>query len=443
MFIRTLPSPPPQARHWHAAFVASLMALFHPLSGQAVPLTLEEALNVAEQRNPSLQEARASVAAAQGEFNDVRAPLWNNPQITTEHRRRQLSQVGRPGSQRNDTGIGVSQTFELGGQQQARRSAAEANKWVVEQTIEATRREVRGEATQRFIQVLSLQQRTQTDERALEILQRAAESVRKRVKAGEDSRLDGNLALVEAERAANQLAQVKEQLSQVRAALASFLQLDPGSAPEATGELDAVPAGYTLTDLLTSAARRPMMQAFDAKERAAKSRLNLERGTVYPDLTVGVFFSPENDIDGKDRITTLTFSLPLPLFRRNSTGIGRAQTELDRARIERQAAERDTQATVTVLWQRLESLRQRVDRLQTFVLPSLEENQTLSLKALQAGAIGLSQFLLVRRQVLDGQRDLLDARTELRLASVALENAAGWPEELSPLVAGSAKDPRQ
>lgn len=423
----------------HAAFIASLLA--H--ASQAAPLTLEQTLNLAEQRNPALQAARASVTAVQGELKDTRAPLWNNPQVNTEYRRRGLTQTGQPAAQRSDSGIGISQTFELGGQQQSRRGAAEAGFNAAQQTIEDTRREVRAEAAQRFVQVLSLQQRVQTEERALDILQRAAELVSKRVQAGEDSRLDGNLARVEAERAANQLAQAKERLVEARAALTTFLQLDQGSLVGATGSLEAVPFRYTLTDLLQTAANRPRLLALAAKERAAVSRLNLERGAAYPDITVGLSYSPENNIDGKDRITTLNFSLPLPLFRRNATGIGRARTELDQAHIERRAAERDTEPTVAALWQRLMSLHQRVDRLKTIVLPSLKENQELSMKALRAGELGLSQFLLVRRQVLDGQRDLLDAQTELRQAQFAIESAAGWPTDLPPLEAAPVvKGPR-
>jgi cobalt-zinc-cadmium efflux system outer membrane protein len=425
-----------------AAAPAIVLAFFIPAATAAGPMTLEEALALAERRNPALIAARAQVASARGELEDVRAPLWNNPEIATESRRRSLGQNTAPDVSRYDTGIGLSQRFELGGQQQARRGAAEAGQRAVQQSIEDIRREVRGEAAQRFFQVMGLQQRVQMEEQALDLLRRAAELTGKRVKAGEDSRLDGNLAAIEAERGANQAAQADERLSQARAALSAHLQLDPGFQPEAVGELDAAAPSYTLNDLLVAAARRPKLQLLAAREEAARRRLDLERGNTYPDLTVGLSYSPERNIDTTDRITTLSFALPLPIFRRNAGGIGRAQTELDQARTERQAAERDTQAAVNALWLRLQSLQQRVDRLQQTVLSRLEENQQLAFKALQAGEIGLSQFLLVRRQVLDGRRDLLEARTELRAVRIAVEAAAGWPSELPPLEP-SAREDRQ
>ena len=70
-------------------------------------------------------------------------------------------------------------------------------------------------------------------------------------------------------------------------------------------------------------------------------------------------------------------------------------------------------------------------RLESAVIAPLDMNRQLSSKAFGAGEIGLLQLVLVNRQMLEGQRDLLAARTELRLAAIALESAAGWlPAEL-------------
>jgi outer membrane protein, heavy metal efflux system len=430
----------PVTRHRSRFLLALSLPMVIHSSLAANSFTLDEAVAAAEQRNPLLQTARAQARAAQGELDDARAALRDNPDLTTEIRRRALPQAGQEDVSRRDAGVGLSQTFELGGQQRARRDAAEANQRAVNQTIEDARREVRAEAARRFVQVLSLQIRVRMENEALELLARSAASVAKRVEAGEDTRLDGNLASVEAERAANQVAQVREQLVQARVALSTFLQLDPAVTPEAAGELDPPPVSYTLDDLLKNAETRPALRALRAKEQSAHSRLDLERASVYPDLTVGLFYSPEKAVDGTDRITTLSFSLPLPLFRRNAAGIGRAAADADQVEIERRAAERRAQAEVRALWQRAESLRQRVERLRAVVVPALEENQQLSVKALRAGEIGLAQFLLVRRQVLDGERDLLDARTELRLNRIAMETAAGWPERLPPMNPDRSKE---
>ena len=62
-----------------------------------MPLTLNQAIDIAERRNTSIMAACATYASARGELSDTRALLWNNPEIAIEHRRRELFQaeIGR------------------------------------------------------------------------------------------------------------------------------------------------------------------------------------------------------------------------------------------------------------------------------------------------------------------------------------------------------------
>lgn len=406
--------------------VPFLFASLYPLPALSAPLTLEQAWEQAEQANPALRSTQANLAAAEGEFTDARALLWNNPQLATEWRKRTIPQTTDPARINREWMFGLAQTFEIAGQQDMRRSAAKQSLAATQEVIAETRRQLRAEVEQQFVRVLSLQLRIQMEERTLKLIQEAATAVKKRVAAGEDSRLDGNLAKVEAERAQNQVSLLREQLVQARAELAALLQLPDNNLPEASGTLDTSLASYTLEELLAGAANRPLLRAFEHREKAARSRLDLERAAVYPDVTLGLSTAREGPADSRDRITGLSVSLPLPLFRRNDTGIGRAATDLTQVQVQKQAVQRDARAQVLALWERWENLKTRVNRLSESVLPSLEENQHLSSVSFRAGEIGLLQLLLVNRQVLDGQRDLLDARTELRLTKVTLEAAAAW-----------------
>ncbi|MGA9165382.1 MAG: TolC family protein [Thiobacillus sp.] len=420
-------SPQSGLRPARRAAVASwLWFLLSPAFAGPPALTLEDAWRQAELANPTLRAAQAAVPAAEGELRDARAPLWNNPQVSMEGLRRQIPQVSAPTQVNQEWGLGIAQTFEVAGQQGDRRAAAEQSLAATRQVITETRRQVRAEVESSFVRVLSLQSRIQTEEATLSLIEDAAKAVGKRVAAGEDSRLDGNLAKVEAERAQNQVSLLREQLIQARAELAALLQLPPNELPQVQGTLDPAAVPYSLDDLLNSAAGRPVLQALGHREQAAKSRLQLERAARYPDVTVGLGTGREGSNDAREKIVGLSISLPLPLFRQNAGGIGRATTEFTQTQIEREATGRDVRAQVVALWERFSNLKARVQRLNESVLPSLQENQRLSSISFRAGEIGLLQLLLVNRQVLDGQRDLLDARTELRLTKVALEAAAGW-----------------
>jgi cobalt-zinc-cadmium efflux system outer membrane protein len=393
----------------------------------AAPLTLDQAWQRAEAANPALQSAQANLSAAEGQLTDARGLLWNNPQLSADGVRRRVPQTGLDDRSRREGGAGISQTFEIAGQQGYRREAATKELAALRSSLEETRRQVRAAVEQRFVRVLALQLRIATEQEALKLVEDAAAAVKKRVTAGQDSRLDGNLAGIEAERTRNQLVALREQLTEARAELASALQLPSEALPEVTGDLAPAAVNYSLDQLLVSAGERPLVRSLELREAAAKNRLDLERALAYPDITVGLSASSEASAEARDKLVGLSVSIPLPLFRRNATGIGRATTELTQAQIDRQVAGRDTPAQVRALWLKVESLRTRVKRLEETVLATLDENQRLSATSYRAGEIGLLQLIVVNRQVLDGRRDLLDARTELRLATVALRASAGWP----------------
>ncbi len=410
--------------------VVVLAGLFSASLAAGAPLTLQEAWSLAEKANPAFRAVQAESAAAEGRLAESRAPLFNNPTVSLESWRGKTPQAIPPADRESDWRTGLSQTFEIAGQQSRRREAAEREIAAIGANISDARAQLRAEVEQRFIQVLALQLRSSVEQETVSLIEQAAETVRKRREAGQVSRLDANLARVEAERARNALNQLGEQLTQARAELAALLQLPPGELPEVTGELRRA-APYTLEELLDAASRRQRLVVLARREEAARSRLELERAARYPDVTLGVFTGREGPPDLRQNIVGLSVALPLPLFRRNEAGVGRAVTELTQAQIERQAAERDIAAGVRAQWQRAAQLQARADRLREAVLPALEDNRRLSQTALREGEISIAEVLLVNRQVAEARREALDAEAELRRARIELERAAGWlPTEM-------------
>jgi cobalt-zinc-cadmium efflux system outer membrane protein len=131
----------------------------------------------------------------------------------------------------------------------------------------------------------------------------------------------------------------------------------------------------------------------------------------------------------RERVTTLSLSVPLPPFKRNDAAIGQASTDLAQAQLDRSIGLRDAQSQVRRLWSRLASQRDRVQRLQRAMLPASSDNQQLAAKSRQAGQIGLLDQLIVNRQALDAERELNDALAEYHATRIELENAAGWAQE--------------
>lgn len=396
---------------------------------ELAPLTLQEALARAAQANPALRSKQAELAAAEGLNSDARSLLFNNPQLAFDKTRRLVPQAGMATERRNEWTGGVSQTFETGGQGGYRRETASSALEALRYEIVDAQRQIRSEIATRFYRVLALQQRVELESQALKLFDDAAAAVQKRRVAGEDTKLDANVALVEAERARNQLALAREQLNEERNDLAARLQLVGPALPLAQGELTPAPMGFALNDLLGSLDSQPRLLALSAREKSANARYRLERASVSPDVTVGLNVGREGSSVARERLTTISVSIPLPIFKRNATGIGQASTAATQAQIDREAAQRDTKANVLSLWTRLASQEQRVRRLQDVVLPALTDNLSLSVKSRQAGQIGLLELIVVNRQALDARRDLIEALTEYHSTRATLELEAGWSKE--------------
>ena len=404
------------------------------LEGQSriatAPISLTQALQLAEDSNPGLRVKRAELAASEGARTDANAFLYNNPVLGFDGIHREVPVDGAFAERRREWAATMQQTLEIAGQPGYRREAADASMSALLREIEDARRQLYADVAQVYYRILALQQRVDLEEQALSLFDTTAAAVERRRTAGEDTRLDSNVAAVEADRARNQAALAKEQLLDARSDLAAKLQLPEGRLPEAGGDLRSAPRPhYDLDALLTQAALHPRLQALAAREESARAKLKLENAARYPDVTVGLGLGREGSSVARERLTTLTVSVPLPIFKQNAGNIGQASSALTQAEVSRAAAVRDTQAQVHALWTKLLSLKARLDRTQDRVLPALLDNQQLSVKSQKAGQINLLELIVVNRQALDARRDLIDTLLDYQSTRIALELAAGWPPE--------------
>lgn len=417
---------------WAMVLAASTsQSLAQPVSLQ--PLTLAESIRLAQIASPMLRAKEAQLAAAEGLRREAAAPFANNPELSFEQTRRRGT-GGAAADSANESQVGISLPFETGGQQGRRRAAAAATLDAIRAEIEDARKQARAEATLRFHAVQLAQRRVELEQRGLALFESSAQAVERRRSAGEDTRLDANVALIEAERARNALGAAREQLLSAQGELATVLQLPPEQLPQLAADDGVIghAQSYSLDELLASVRALPRTQALAAREAAARARLAVELARRSPDVTVGVNVGREGPGSARERVTTLSLAVPLPLFNRNSAAIGQALTDANQAEIERLVAIRDSEAQVRRLWARLASQQARVLRIRQAMVPAASSNQQLAVRSRQAGQIGLLDQLVVSRQALDAERELNDALSDFDTTRIELERAAGWPVEGQP-----------
>ncbi|MBI2770442.1 MAG: TolC family protein [Burkholderiales bacterium] len=392
-------------------------------------LSLAEAMRLAETASTAVRSKEAQLAAAEGARLEAASPFFRNPELSVEKTRRQSAVAD---SRASEWTAGIAQPIEIGGQQSRRREAAAASLDALRAEIDDSRRRARSDAASRFFAVLAAQRRLLVEQRSLDLFDRAAQAVAKRRSAGEDTRLDANVALIEAERARNAVARAREQILEARGELATLLQLPAANLTEVVGEIGVPPVDrlpYGLDQMQSSAQTLPRQRALTARLDAAKARVALARAGRLPDLTVGVNVGREGSSVARERVTALVLRMPLPIFNRNDAAIGEALTAATQAEVDRDSGMRNALAQVRGLWSKLESQRERVERLQRTMLAAATDNQQLAAKSRQAGQIGLLEQLIINRQALDAERDLIEALADYHTTRIELENAAGWSQE--------------
>ena len=150
------------------------------IAATPAPMSLQAALALAMEHNPSLRAAAQAVAASEGAVIQSRARP--NPELA-------YSQEDTRRETRSMT-LQWNQPIEIGGKRAARMKAAEHGRELVQAELDAARAGLRADVRAAFAKVLAGQQRVQLHEKTLEIASNARDAAAKRVQAGKIAPLE-------------------------------------------------------------------------------------------------------------------------------------------------------------------------------------------------------------------------------------------------------------
>lgn len=385
-----------------------------PAGKQVENLTLDLALDMAEDMQPQIAEAKAMVEAAEGRARQAGA--FPNPEAIVGAQELPFS-----GSQPNEKEYvaGVGQIIPLGRRLSTAREAELLDREVRARGLEVKRREIRKQVHNAFATALYQEKAWRAQNEIHQNAAKAVTATRARVEAGDTVRDD--LARVEME-----LARVKVELQRAESLRAQALLGLASAIGDATlavkslsGAMDATFEIPALESLVANLSIQPESALADADIRARVARVDLARAERIPDVKVELLYhrleaSSANTFD-------VGLSIPLPLFNRN-------QGKLREARAEQAAAEARARMTQNELNTRLrESYLQLATALansQTLKTEILGKADTV-LKTAEAryaaGDISLTEVLPVRRDwaavqlsYLESLRDVMQAWAEVK-----------------------------
>jgi cobalt-zinc-cadmium efflux system outer membrane protein len=375
---------------------------------QAQPLSLAEALRLAESRSPLAQQADARVQGASGRLRTAGA--LPSPTLSVAHA------YGSNTTGGFDEDILLTQIFELGGKRNPRVRSARAEREAAQAERQGTMLDV-GLATQSaYYEALRADAERGLAAEAVTTARAFVTAAEAQFQAGEVARSNVVRSRIELDRAEQSLTTAETERGNRYAALLSLTGLPPDTSVTLSDTLAFSPVTYGLPDLQAVAAqRRPDLRAAAQLREARAHSLREARAQSQPDLFVeGRRASIDPSIGG----SSVRVGVTLPIF---DLGRKRGEVETARATLREQDAAlaevtRAARLEVDTAWRSLEQAQRAVTSFQTGRLDRARE--LLEMVRIGYGR-GASSYL----EVLDAQQVYRNEETEYARSLAAFNSA--------------------
>lgn len=387
-------------------------------NGDASRFTFARALGHALSHNPGLQAGAAELAKARARLQQAET-YPHNPELEGQGAARLSS-----GSRSFDWSAGLSQEIEIGSQGSHRATAASSALEAAQKDFVRSQRLVATDVTIAFTNATRARELLNIEDTHLKVASELLRVAKERSLAGSATRLDVNVANSELGHAEQRFYFTRAEYREAQAILAETMGLRPNARPEPTGEL-SLPAEpvASLDELLEGAAeRRADLAAVAFSVRSAQARLQLARAEAYPNLTVRAFVGQEG---GAETLVGGGLSLPIPLFDRNLGGIREADAAKEGTVAKATRARLKAEREVVAMHARYQASLASATSLGKRVIGTLKDNLTLLRQSFEAGKIGLTDVLVIRRRLLESQAAHVETLAAANVAHAQLMLAAG------------------
>lgn len=395
-------------------WMSLLLAAEAQTNAPAGPLTLEEALALAERSHPDLAEAGALVRAADGREQQARA--FPNPEAIA---RLENAPFGGRTAGNADYLAGVGLTLPLGNRRQEAARVEGLDRQRLDLAAGGRRLELLRRVHGAFALALYQEQAHQLRSELANSAEQAVRVTRIRVESGDAVPTD--LARVEAELAGAQAEWRRSDLMRRQAltALSTTIGLPDGEVRTVQGSLDSTLEIPALTELTAELATHPSMAAAGADLAARDAGVSLSKVRRIPDLKAELLY---HRIESTQRDAfDVGISLPLPLFDRGRGRLREAEAQRDAAEARLRSTRNELRGKLREAHALLTAALSDVRSLETEVLPKMKVVRAGAEARYAAGDINLAEVLGVRRddagvrlRYLESLRDTMLAWADLR-----------------------------
>jgi outer membrane protein, heavy metal efflux system len=400
-----------------------LLILIPSFGAETMRLVLEQAVQIALERNLEFKAKREKLGIADGRILRANLFLQHNPELDGDVANRRLKKPEEGFNKNLPQGaVSLMQEFEIGGQSQYRREAARENLEKVKFEVGDFERALRFRVAEAFLRLLNSEAKIRQTERIVELRNRLYEASKTRLSLGDIPEVQVILSDFEFNRARSELIGLQRERQELMTRLQAELGLDDDSRIEIQGELGRTSPSFSLQDLLkTALERRPDLAASEREKRVTEAEELLTRAERIPNIKVGAFY----ERDDKDNIVGGKLSIPLPFFDRKQGELREALARKSIANLNylhrRQALEREIRAA----YNKFRLAERDISLYPEDSLKRFDENLDLNQRAYQEGQIDLSDAIVFQNQAIEARQKFIDALTNYNLAVAELKFHAG------------------
>lgn len=359
----------------------------------ATQLTLDEALNLALARSPSLSAARYLAASSEGVVSQ--AGVIPNPVLSFE-----IEDTSRRPTRTTTSRLSIP--IELGGKRSARIKAAELTRDVTRSDLQGVRADVRSRTISAFFDVLIAQEQVTLTTSAVDIAGGALYVAAQRVAAGKVAPLEENRAQVEVANAQLEQSEAQSELKAARERLSALWGNPSPVFTQAKGNVDALPTRPALDDLAVALGDSPLVESARLGVERSRAQIQVERSKRYPDIELSVGVARNNEL-GRNQ-TIVGVAIPLPLFNRNQGNLYEASMLAYKNRDDYRELKTRLMVELQQAASAFDISKAAAEKLESLVLPTANRAYETARKGFEAGKFGFTE-------VIDAQRTLFQART--------------------------------
>ncbi|HMG02355.1 MAG TPA: TolC family protein [Edaphobacter sp.] len=388
----------------------------------AVPLTLDEALKMADRSSPRLHAANALLDRATATTQIARA--YTNPNVEFYAGKQSARNIPTPGIPGLLQHYAASQTIEIPRERALRRTVADLARTGQSYQRDSERLSVTASVKNAFYEALRWKHEVEYARENLALVQGLRNRVEVEVRVGEKGRLELTRAEAELARANFAVRSAQINLANAIAVLRAVIAGPPDVPIDPRGDLEPPVRLAPLNELRTQVLRdHPVIAEANTAIEQAQTELDHQRSLRVPQPTFYGEWEKQPDLT----FWRLGVNVPLPLWDRHRGQIADSQAAIRQSAAIRNQRQLELTSALERAYESYQLADQQATSLQAGSMHEAESAVDAAMAAYRFGERGIVEVLDAQRVLQSVRGDLLDARFARQAALVDLEELGVVP----------------